>query len=125
MDFQCVEIPKIIIGTIGYLFLLLTSGFLVKFIISLNSDKEEKPKTNKQALFIGNIIGRCENILILSFILVEAYTAIALVFAAKAIVRKEDIEKNSLYFLGGTMINVTYSVIIGFIVKLLLDNAAK
>jgi len=41
--------------------------------------------------------------------ILEAYTALAVVFAAKAIVRREDMSKNSLFFLAGTMVNVTYS----------------
>jgi tetrahydromethanopterin S-methyltransferase subunit B len=35
-------------------------------------------------------------------------------------VRKEEIEKNSMYFLAGTLINVSYSVLIGFIIKMIL-----
>ena len=36
------------------------------------------------------------------FMVLEAYTALALVFAAKAIVRREDMNKNTLFFLAGT-----------------------
>jgi len=50
----------------------------------------------------------------------EAYTALALVFTAKAIIRREDMSKNSLFFLAGTMINVTYSIMIGLVIKLLM-----
>ncbi|MBU1626596.1 hypothetical protein KKB18_04430, partial [bacterium] len=104
----------------GYLFLIGTSSSLVTSIITKSSGDSEEKKIDKQMLSIGFIIGRCENILIFSFMLLDAYTALALVFAAKALVRKEDIKKNSLYFLGGTLINVTYSVIIGMIIKFLI-----
>lgn len=57
--------------------------------------------------------------LILTFMILEAYTALALIFAAKTIVRKEDMNKNSLFFLTGTMVNVTYSITIGFLVRIL------
>ncbi|VVB55674.1 Uncharacterised protein [uncultured archaeon] len=67
-------------------------------------------------------IGKCENLLILTFMILEAYTALALVFAAKAIVRREDMSKNTLFFLAGTMINVTYSIMIGLILKILIGN---
>lgn len=56
------------------------------------------------------------------FMILEAYTALALVFAAKAIVRREDMSKNTLFFLAGTMINVTYSIMIGLILKILIGN---
>ena len=51
--------------------------------------------------------------------ILEAYTALALIFVAKTIVRKEDMNKNSLFFLAGTMVNVTYSIMIGFLVRIL------
>jgi tetrahydromethanopterin S-methyltransferase subunit B len=44
----------------------------------------------------------------------------ALIFTAKPIVRAEDMKKHPLYFLAGTMINVTYSVMIGLILKAIL-----
>ena len=56
------------------------------------------------------------------FMVLEAYTALALVFAAKAIVRREDMSKNTLFFLAGTMINVTYSIMIGLMLKILIGN---
>lgn len=74
----------------------------------------------KKMLDTGFIIGKCENILILTFMFLDAYTALALIFAAKTIVRREDMSKNSLFFLAGTMINVTYSIIIGLVVKILI-----
>ena len=65
----------------------------------------------------GFIIGKCENILILTYMFLDAYIALAIIFAAKTIIREDDIKKNSLYYLAGTMINVTYSIIIGAIIK--------
>gem|GEM_PF-5199393 len=38
------------------------------------------------------------------------------------IVRMEDIRSNSLFYLAGTMINVTYSVIVGVILKVLITT---
>lgn len=62
-------------------------------------------------------------ILILGYIFrLGQYTALALVFAAKTIARREDMSKNSLFFLAGTMINVTYSIMIGLVVMLLIGT---
>ena len=95
---------KIIIIIVGYLFLLATSGIIVRFILS----RAEKGKiADKKEWDTGFIIGKCENILILTFMLLDAYIALAIIFAAKTIIREDDIKKNSLYFLAGTMINVT------------------
>ena len=113
----------------GYLLLTLTSGKIVSYLLQQVAHKtlseaagEDKPEANlkKDRLAAGKIIGKCENIIILSFILMEAYTALALVVTAKTLIRKEEIERNEMYFLVGTLTNVSYSVLIGFIMRLLI-----
>jgi hypothetical protein len=59
----------------------------------------------------GTWIGLCEFILILFFVILNEYTAIAVIFAAKELVRIEDIKKNPTYFLLGTLLNVTLSIL--------------
>ena len=105
---------------VGYSVLLCTSGILVNYILSTISKEPISKKIGKEARDTGFVVGKCENLLILTFMLLDAYTALALVFAAKAIVRKEDMSKNSLFFLAGTMINVTYSIMIGLVIKILI-----
>lgn len=110
---------KVLIVLAGYIILLTTSGLLVKFILSrVKHEKGIKGAiATQEELDVGFIIGKCENILVLSFVLFDAYTALALIFAAKTIIRQNDIKNNSLYFLAGTMVNVTYSIVIGIIIK--------
>lgn len=103
----------------AYFVLLVTSGMVVNYILSKISGEPITQKIGKDARDTGFIIGKCENLLILTFMILEAYTALALIFAAKTIVRKEDLNKNSLFFLAGTMVNVTYSITIGFLVRIL------
>lgn len=103
----------------GYFVLLVTSGMMVNYILSKISGEPISRKIGKDASDTGFIIGKCENLLILTFMILEAYTALALIFVAKTIVRKEDFNKNSLFFLAGTMVNVTYSIMIGFLVRIL------
>ena len=105
---------------VGYSVLLCTSGILVNYILSKISKEPISQKIGKEARDTGFVVGKCENLLILTFMLLDAYTALALVFAAKTIVRKEDMSKNSLFFLAGTMINVTYSIMIGLVTKILI-----
>ncbi len=52
----------------------------------------------------------------------EEYTALALIFAGKAIVRSEDKEKLSVYHLAGTMINTAYSILLAFIIKYIIGK---
>jgi bacterioferritin-associated ferredoxin len=111
----------------AFVLLVSTSGWLINYVLQQVTNKqleevanEDAPKEVQKRLNIGSIIGKCENILILVFLILEAYTALAIVVTAKTIVRKEEIEKNSMYFLAGTLINVSYSVLVGFILKLVL-----
>jgi tetrahydromethanopterin S-methyltransferase subunit B len=38
------------------------------------------------------------------------------VFAAKSIVRREDMKNDSLFYLAGTLVNFTYSIVVGLVV---------
>lgn len=111
----------IILG--GYLFLVGTSGIVVNNIISHISQDglEGEDEISQRERDTGFVIGKCENFLLLTFVLLNAYTALALIFVAKTVVRKEDMSKNTLYFLSGSMINVTYSIMIAVIIKTLLN----
>lgn len=112
--------PVIVIG--GCLLLLFSSGVAVSFIFNRVGEPDVFKKIGKEARDTGFIIGKCENLLIFLFVFLNEYTALALIFAAKAIVRREDMSKNSLYFLAGTMINVTYSVVIAVTAKVILEH---
>lgn len=116
-----------IVMAAAFALLLFTSGKVISYVLQTITKKnleeaadEDKPPELQERIAVGNIIGKCENILILVFVILEAYTAIAIVITAKTMVRKEEIEKNSMYFLAGTLINVSYSVLVGFILKLIL-----
>ena len=119
-------INYIVIG-VAFAVLLLTSGKVVSYVLERVTKKDleeaandDHPPEVAERIAVGNIIGKCENILILVFVILEAYTAIAIVITAKTMVRKEEIEKNSMYFLAGTLINVSYSVLVGFILKMII-----
>jgi hypothetical protein len=123
----------------GIIFLLSTSGWVIGKIMSLifkknlaevaSTDKTgTAPAMNEAAkegmkndrISTGLIIGKCENLIIYLLTLTGEYTALAIIFTAKSIIRKEDMEKNSMFFLAGTMINVTYSLLVSIIFKLLI-----
>lgn len=116
------NLAKVAILIGGYVILLSTSGILLNFILSKISAEPVSQKISKEVRDTGFVVGKCENLLIITFMILDAYTALALIFAAKAIVRREDMSKNSLFFLAGTMINVTYSIMTGLIVKILLGS---
>lgn len=99
---------------IGYLGLLATSGFVVTRTLAFVPSDDDVPTGRERD--VGVLVGKCENVLTFTFVLAGAYTALAVVFAAKGIVRKDDIEKNSLFYLAGTLVNLTYSVVVGIVV---------
>ena len=90
----------------AFALLLLTSGAVVRMVLSRVAHQSiedvagaDRPaETVKKRLEIGSIIGKCENILILVFLIMDAFTALAIVITAKTIVRKEEIEKLSQCF---------------------------
>jgi len=131
----------LLLAVAGALLLLFSSGTVVRRVMNIiykknlsdlasansgtdnvtvpNADEE---KIAKDRISTGLIIGKCENLIIYLMVLTGSYTALAIIFTAKTIIRKEDIAKNSMFFLAGTMINVTYSLLISMLVKLLIIN---
>lgn len=99
-----------------YIFLHLTSGKMVDRVFSYADIDEDTGNEDT-----GAAIGKVENVLILTLIIVEAYTALGVIFAAKSIVRKGDMgSEDSSYYLTGTITNFTYSVVIGVSLHVIL-----
>jgi len=62
----------------------------------------------------GWLIGKLENVLVLTFVLQGEYTALSIVFAAKSWVRRDDISSgNTTYYLAGTLLNFAYALVVG------------
>ena len=53
--------------------------------------------------------------------LLGGYTALTLLFTGKAIVRREDLKSgNSLFYLAGTLVNISYSMVLALSLKWVL-----
>jgi hypothetical protein len=107
-----------------FFLLVLTSGKVVEYVLGLamGPDWEEQEKPDKRTLTMGMILGKCENILTFSFILAGQFTALALVFAGKSIFRAEKAKEQPAYYLGGTVVNFTYSVVFAMGVRWVLGR---
>ena len=118
-DVTHLAVPDVAIVAVGYVILLATSGWVVQTALSWADDDyaESVTETDRD---IGTIVGKTENVLLLTLVLAGAYAALAIIFAAKSIVRSDDMKNNSLFYLAGTLVNVTYSVVVGVVVRLLL-----
>lgn len=110
-------VADILVATTGvYVFLVATSGYVVRTALWFAgaADIEEEVDT-------GRAVGKVENVLILTLVLVDAYTALGLVFTAKSIVRYQDMSSgNTTYYLTGSVTNFTYSLVVGVLAVRLL-----
>jgi len=103
-------------------------GFLLGSLLLRAILKSIKPnKTIKWWIELrdhGTWIGLCEHFLVVSFVLADEYTAIALVFAAKELVRSEEVKKDPGYYLVGTLLNISISLLVGIALKITLLSLA-
>lgn len=103
---------RVLVTVAGLLVLAATSGYAVRISLrrALGPDYEEG--IGGEVKDTGFVIGKAENVLVYVLIFAGAYTAMALVFAAKSLVRREDITSgDTTYHLAGTMVNFTSSVV--------------
>jgi len=112
---------------VGLLFLLLTSGMVIRTVFTMagitppiNGDDRESARED---MLYGRIFGKSENIIIFLLVLFNGYTALALIFTGKTIVRNRDKEKISVYHLAGTMINTAYSIMIAALIKYIIGKS--
>lgn len=105
----------------SYIFLLATSTRVVNYAFQyagVEIDDEQKDT--------GTAIGKIENILIPTLMLLQAYTALGVIFAAKSIVRADDMDTgDTSYYLTGTIANFTYSVVISVLLHILIRYIAE
>lgn len=81
----------------------------------------EKPdETVKTRLKHGGCIGSLERFIIICMLLLGQYSAVALVFTAKSIVRFKDFEDRSFaeYYLYGTLLSVAVSIALFALLKI-------
>lgn len=117
---------KGLVVLIGYLATFFITNILIKKIILKGKegfdadDDGDIDKTDEKIIRDGYIIGKCENIIILTFVLAGEVTGLALIFAAKSLARQKDINDNAGFFLAGTMVNFTATLVLAFIIKYVL-----
>lgn len=117
---------KGIVVLVGYFITFFVTNLLIKRIVlkgknGFDADGDGNVNiTDKKIIRVGYIIGKCENIIILSFVLAGEVTGLALIFAAKSLARQKDINDNAGFFLAGTMINFTATLVLAFIIKYIL-----
>ena len=112
---------KVLVILAAYVVTLATSGLVVRWIAGnpqSGTSDEVTPRTDaKRQRRLGRIIGKCENIIAVTFILTGQATGLALIFAAKSIVRRDDIKQDPDYYLGGTLVNLVWALIVAMVAR--------
>lgn len=111
---------EILVWLIAYTLTVSLSGVFVRTCFSMAKVSLDH---NGERESVGEVIGKLENVLVLTIVMVEAYTALALIFAAKNIVRidKQD-EKSINYYILGTLANFTWSLVMAMLAKFVIIN---
>ncbi|MEZ5335336.1 MAG: DUF3307 domain-containing protein [Methanolobus sp.] len=104
---------------VAYVLVIWPSGIIIgKFADPWRQDKGEG---NDEGLAnAGMWIGRLERFLLLTFILLDEYSLMGLLIAAKSILRFTGDRKTSEYIVIGTLLSISIAVIVGISVKLVL-----
>lgn len=95
---------------------LLTSGIFVKAILKWTQTSTPKEIGTER---VGMVIGKCENIITVTCIFSGELTGLAIIFAAKSLVRNAT-KKEDNYYLCGTLLNLVFGMIISYSVKMLI-----
>lgn len=96
--------------------LAITMSLSGRIVVGLLNPTEEQKKG-------GNIIGKCENIIAYVMVLIGEVTGLAIIFAAKSLVRGESAKasrEDATYYIGGTLVNLVWSVGMALVVRTLI-----
>ncbi len=117
-----IDTNPVLISVAGGLFLLGSSTFVV--IRGLETFTGEAIREDEEIdQDTGWLIGKLENVLVFVLVIFGEWTALSIVFAAKSFVRREDISSgNTTYYLAGTLLNFTYSVVVALLVVGMLSR---
>jgi succinate dehydrogenase/fumarate reductase cytochrome b subunit len=105
----------------GYLFCFVVGSLVVRLAIKIVSPDFAK-QLSKSVLDTGLIIGICESFITITLVLLNQITGLAIIFIAKSIIRSKKMEEKAEYYLVGTMVNFTFSLLVGIILKISLQR---
>ncbi len=104
----------------GYLFCFLFGSIVVRFCIR-TVDPNYKKELGKPVVDTGLIIGLCESFITITLVLMNALTGLAIIFTAKSIARSKKIEEKAQFYLVGTIVNFSFSLLTGILLKKFLE----
>lgn len=111
----------------AYAITLALSGVLVRFFVlprgaraSWPPKDQEPPPGGWPRFDPSAVIGKCENLITVTLVLSGNEAGLALIFAAKSLVRSDAIKRNPGYYLGGTLVNLVWGLLVASIARVLL-----
>ena len=110
---------RIMALALGYTVTIALSGRIVRFFVgTVESGDPVAPaaRSDDRRFDAHSVIGKCENLIALTFVIAGELTGLALIFAGKSIVRAK--EENQSYYLGGTLVNLVWSIAMGMLMRL-------
>lgn len=118
---------RVLVVALAYVLTLGLSGVLVRFFVLPSSTVCAWPPRDKPAPECGwprfdpsVVIGKCENIVTVTLVLTGQIAGLALIFAAKSLVRSEAIKRDPGFYLGGTMVNLVWGLVVAMLARVVL-----
>ncbi|MGB2727149.1 MAG: hypothetical protein WBD09_01560 [Halobacteriota archaeon] len=111
---------KISVIISAYIIVSIIGAYFIKSML-MRYEKEVETSGLRGA---GMVIGIVERVMVLTFVLVNQYTAITVIFAAKSIARFNELKDRKMaeYYLIGTLVSITFALLVGIIVGAILGE---
>jgi hypothetical protein len=111
---------KIAVVISAYIIVTIIGAYFIKLMLR-RYEKDVEPSGLKGA---GMVIGILERVIVLTFVLVDQYTAITVIFAAKSIARFNELKDRKMaeYYLIGTFLSIAFAMIAGIITRLVIGG---
>lgn len=110
---------------LAYLITLWGSGHVVRYFVDPPKPTPMPPNPDgsiphRPRFDPSWLIGKCENILVVTLVIAGQYSGLGLIFAAKAWARSKDIEHNAAWFLGGTLVNLVWAMLVALAARIVV-----
>lgn len=103
----------------SYLLALGLSGQVVRYVV-LPADTLPPRAPAGLRFDPSTVIGKCENVITVTFVLAGDVAGIAIIFAAKSLVRSPQIRQNAAFYLGGTLVNLVWGLLVAVPARVLI-----
>ena len=109
---------KISVIISAYIIVSIIGAYFIKLMLR----RYEKDIETSGLKGAGMVIGIVERVMVLTFVLVDQYTAITVIFAAKSIARFNELKDRKMaeYYLIGTLVSITFALLVGIVVRAIL-----